>query len=158
MLTLGNLSVLLLLAVVGAWLWHAHGVRERALRVAQRHCAKMDVQLLDDNVAFRRLAWLPDAKGRKRLARVYGFEFTVDGEQRYAGTLVMFGAQLGSIELQAHPWPGSQLADPPPLERAVPEDKPVPVPVKPAVNRPSNVVRLDQWKRNHPRSQRDQKH
>ena len=29
MLTLGNMFVLMLLAAAGAWLWHAHGLRER---------------------------------------------------------------------------------------------------------------------------------
>ena len=31
MLTLGNLFILMLLAAGAAWLWHGHGIRERAL-------------------------------------------------------------------------------------------------------------------------------
>ena len=60
-------------------------LRERALSAVKQHCAKADIELLDGNVALRRLALLPDARGRKRLARVYGFEFTVTGEQRHIG-------------------------------------------------------------------------
>ncbi|MGE4405648.1 DUF3301 domain-containing protein [Pseudomonas sp.] len=104
MLTLGNLFLFMLLATAGAWLWHAHGIRERALLAVRRHCQKMDVELLDGAVAFRRLALLPDARGRRRLARIYGFEFTVTGEQRHPGSIVMFGAQVGRIELAAHPF------------------------------------------------------
>jgi hypothetical protein len=74
------------------------------LTLVQQHCAKADVELLDGNVALRRLALLPDARGRKRLARVYGFEFTVTGEQRHIGSNVMFGQQLGRIELAPHPF------------------------------------------------------
>src|SRR5690606_32810160 len=81
MLTLGNFSLFLALAAIGAWLWRAHGLREHALALVRRHCQRLDVELLDGNVAFRRLAWLPDARGQRRLARIYDFEFTVTGEQ-----------------------------------------------------------------------------
>ncbi len=104
MLTLGNIFILLLLAAAGAWLWHGHGLRERALARVKRHCEQADVELLDGNVALRRIALLPDARGRKRLARVYGFEFTVTGEQRHSGSIVMFGAHPGPIQLAPHPF------------------------------------------------------
>ncbi|WP_324732512.1 DUF3301 domain-containing protein [Pseudomonas paeninsulae] len=104
MLTLGNIFVLMLLATAGAWLWHAHGLRERALAQVKQHCAKADIELLDGNVALRKITLLADARGRKRLARVYGFEFTVTGEQRHVGSIVMFGQQVGRIELAPHPF------------------------------------------------------
>ena len=91
-------------AAIAAWFWRGHGIRERALELVKRHCAKLDIELLDGNVALRRLALLPDARGRKRLARVYGFEFTVTGEQRHIGSIVMFGRYPGRIELAPHPF------------------------------------------------------
>ncbi|NQD96632.1 DUF3301 domain-containing protein [Pseudomonas sp. CrR25] len=124
MLTLGNIFVLMLLATAAAWLWHAHGLRERALLLVKQHCAKVDVELLDGNVALRRIALLADAHGRKRLARVYGFEFTVTGEQRHAGSIVMFGPQLGRIELDPHPF------------KAPPADSP-------------QVIELERWRQQH---------
>lgn len=99
MIDLFDVLLLMLFATACAWLWHAHGLRERTLSLVKQHCAKADIELLDENVALRRLALLPDARGRKRLARVYGFEFTVTGEQRHAGSVIMFGRQLGRIEL-----------------------------------------------------------
>jgi hypothetical protein len=104
MVTLGNLFVFLLLATAAAWLWHSHGIRERALIAVRQHCKKMDVELLDGNVAFRRLALIRDARRQRRFARVYGFEFTVTGDQRHQGSIVMFGARPGPIELEAHPF------------------------------------------------------
>lgn len=105
MVTLGNLFLFLLLVAAGAWLWHAHGIRERALAAVQQQCKKMDVELLDGNVAFRRLALIRDARGQRRFARLYGFEFTVTGEQRHKGSVVMFGGRPGPIEMDAHPFP-----------------------------------------------------
>jgi hypothetical protein len=130
MLTLGNLTILMLLATFGAWLWHAHGLRERALALVKQHCAKMDVELLDGNVHLHRLALLRDARGRRRFARVYGFEFTVTGEQRHTGSIVMFGRQLGRIEMDAHPYPTREPQD-------------------------ARVIQLDSWRREHQRQDRE---
>ncbi|TBW12247.1 DUF3301 domain-containing protein [Azotobacter chroococcum subsp. isscasi] len=128
MLTLAHLFILLLLAGIGAWLWHTHGLRERALAAVRQHCAKTDVELLDDNVALRSFGLHPDARGRQRMARIYDFEFTVTGEQRYNGSIVMFGRHVARIELGAHPFP----APPQPPHQS------------------AEVIRLDQWRREHP--------
>lgn len=104
MFTLENLAVLLVLACVAAWFWHNHGLREKALAKVRNHCANLDLELLDENVAFRRFAFVRDAKGRKRFARVYGFEFTVTGEQRHPGTITQFGAHSAHIELAPYPF------------------------------------------------------
>ncbi|MCV4273630.1 DUF3301 domain-containing protein [Pseudomonas capsici] len=111
MLTLGNIFVLMLFASAAAWLWHAHGLRERALERVKQHCARLDLELLDGNVALHRLAFIRDAQGHKRLARVYGFEFTVTGEQRHPGTITMFGAHSAQIELAPYPF---EIKTPPP--------------------------------------------
>lgn len=127
MLTLGNMFVLMLLAAGAAWLWHSHGVRERALERVKQHCAKLDVELLDGNVAFRRLTFMRDAEGRRRLARVYGFEFTVTGEQRHPGTITMFGMHTAQIELTPYPF----------------EIKPSPT--------SAEIIQLSEWRQDHPK-------
>ncbi|HLA31772.1 MAG TPA: DUF3301 domain-containing protein [Pseudomonas sp.] len=132
MIDLFDVFLLMLFATACAWLWHAHGLRERALSLVQQHCAKLDIELLDGNVALRKLALLPDARGRKRLARVYGFEFTVTGEQRHVGSIVMFGQQLGRIELA--PYPMLTPPEGPVLEHSA-----------------KKVIELQDWKRRHDR-------
>ncbi|TBV04386.1 DUF3301 domain-containing protein [Phytopseudomonas dryadis] len=141
MLTLGNLFILMLLAAAAAWLWHGHGLRERALTLVKQHCRKADIELLDGNVAFQRLAIVRDARGNRRLARIYGFEFTVTGEQRHAGRIVMFGARLGAIELDPHPFRE------PPAAIATPTPTPTPTP-----SQSGQVIELQQWRRDHPTS------
>ena len=104
MVTLENILVLMLLATAGAWLWHNHGLREKALERVKQHCAKLDLELLDGNVALKKIAFVRDANGRKRLARIYNFEFTVTGEQRHPGTVTQFGAHSVQIELAPYPF------------------------------------------------------
>lgn len=132
MFDLFDMFLLMLFATASAWLWHAHGLRERALSLVKQHCAKLDIELLDGNVALRKLALLPDARGRKRLARVYGFEFTVTGEQRHIGSITMFGQQLGRIELAPYPMLTPQEGQV--LEHSA-----------------KNVIELQDWKRRHDR-------
>ena len=145
MLTLGNLFIFMVLAAAAAWLWHGHGIRERALNHARLHCKKLDIELLDGNVAFQRFALVRDGRGRRRFSRVYGFEFTVTGEQRHAGRITLFGAHLGGIELDPYPCrePDTTL--------------PTVVDVPPAAApRPSGqVIELQQWRREHPQRDRD---
>lgn len=127
MIELFDVFLLMLFAAACAWLWRGHGIRERALLLAKQHCAKLDIELLDGAVALRRLAWQRDARGHRRLARLYDFEFTVTGEQRLRGQISMFGQRLGSIELQPHP---------------VLTPQPAPV----ATQGQSQVVQLEHWR------------
>ena len=95
MLSLFDLALLMLCAAFGAWLWRGYGIRELALKMARRHCEKLDIELLDQNVALRGLRLRRDQRGHLRLAREYDFEFTVTGDQRLSGCIILFGHQLG---------------------------------------------------------------
>ncbi|BBP86309.1 hypothetical protein TUM18999_60970 [Pseudomonas tohonis] len=126
MISLGDVFLFLLFAAGAAWLWRGHGIRERALALVKQYCTRFDVELLDGNVALQRLAIVRDARGHRRLARIYGFEFTVTGEQRLTGTIQMFGNHGGRIELDAHPF-------------------------QPPVASEGNVIQISDWRRSHPR-------
>ncbi|WP_434607111.1 DUF3301 domain-containing protein [Pseudomonas sp. R1-7] len=135
MLTLGNIFVLMLLATGGAWLWHNHGLRERALARVMQHCANLKIELLDGNVALRKIGFVKDASGRRRLARIYNFEFTVTGETRHCGTVTQFGAHSVQIELAPYPMPFEEAQ---------------PTPIEPVQTRPrAEVIELSQWRQEH---------
>ena len=128
MLTLGNMFVLMLLAAGAAWLWHTHGLRERALERVKQHCKNLDIELLDENVALKKIGLIPDANGHKRLARVYNFEFTVTGDQRHTGTITQFGAHSVKIELPPYPFQTE---------------------AEPSVIPSAQVIELSQWRQEH---------
>lgn len=132
MLTLGNIFVLMLLATGAAWLWHNHGLRERALERVKQHCAKLQIELLDGNVALKKIGFIKDASGRRRLARVYNFEFTVTGETRHNGTITQFGAHSAQIELAPYPMPLDDTA-----------------PVVEVVKPRGEVIEMSQWRQEH---------
>ncbi|EJK99036.1 MULTISPECIES: DUF3301 domain-containing protein [Pseudomonas] len=135
MLTLGNMFVLMLLATGGAWLWHNHGLRERALARVMQHCINLKIELLDGNVALKKIGFVKDASGRRRLARVYTFEFTVTGESRHSGTITQFGAHSAHIELAPYPMPFEETP---------------PAPIDSVQTRPrAEVIELSQWRQEH---------
>ena len=134
MLTLGNMFVLMLLATGAAWLWHNHGLRERALARVKQHCKNLDIELLDENVALKKIGFIADANGRKRLARVYNFEFTVTGEQRHAGTITQFGAHSAKIDLPPYPIPTGSESDLSEVPISAPSAK---------------IIELSQWRQEH---------
>ena len=144
MITLGELTAWLLVALSIAWIWRGHGVRERALAYARAHCERETVQLLDGNVAFKGWQIIADGSQRKRLARLYGFEFTVTSHERLNGTVAMYGRHLAKIELQAYPLPESI--------QAVHADSVLHTQSGSVKSVPSRVVQLDDWRPKHQRS------
>ena len=92
----GFLALLLLL-----W-WNAQGARQIALSATKRYCQNSELQLLDETVALSKFRIKRDERGNVRLWRCYQFEFTATGFERYNGSVVMFGSQVGDIQLEPH--------------------------------------------------------
>ncbi len=102
MLSLSDLLLLTLFALAGAWFWRAQGAREYALQATRLHCQREAVDLLDQTVALKKVWLRRDASQRMRLWRLYQFEFTVTGGERYTGHTEMLGPRVLRIELPPH--------------------------------------------------------
>ena len=75
----------LLLVGCALALWmNALRARERAVVIVRRLCERADVQLLDQSVALRSFKF-SRIDGRLALLRRYGFEVSVDGQDRHRG-------------------------------------------------------------------------
>ena len=108
MLSLADIFVLLLLSSLAAWWWRGRGIGECALHYARQHCQRLDIELLDGNVALQGLSWQRDSQGRWRLARRYAFEFTVTGEHVAPGG----GGQKLAPYVVPNPYLGSATFEP----------------------------------------------
>ena len=73
--------------------------RERANDAARETCASTGGALLDGTVVFRKLKVLRGMGGRLAFERTYVFDYTLDGDTRRQGFIVMFGRQVDSIGL-----------------------------------------------------------
>ncbi len=146
-MNLDSLILLVVIAVSAGWFWYSQGIQEQALVAARRYCLRENVELLDENVALQRTGLLPDLRGRKRFGRLYTFEFTVTGQQRHLGKIVMFGHHVGSIELAPYKREALTGTDALGVQAVVGA---VPLPVNP---RKGEVIRLEDWRKAHPNHQ-----
>ncbi|WP_426700401.1 DUF3301 domain-containing protein [Rhodanobacter sp. Col0626] len=98
---MSDLSDLLLLlalgAVVGLWL-KLSVARERAVQEARRQCLQHGLQLLDETVGLRGIR-LRRINGLRMLERCYGFDVSIDGQDREPARLWMIGNALSSLSL-----------------------------------------------------------
>ncbi len=81
--------------------WDGSRSRELAIEHARRVCQHHGVQLLDQTVARVRSRLVRDHTGRRRIERLYRFEFSSEGAIREGGEVSMIGQQLRDVTL---PW------------------------------------------------------
>jgi hypothetical protein len=89
---MNNIGILLALLSLGllVWFWaDSLRAREHALRACALSCQRINMQLLDETVALRRLG----------VAR--RFEYTLDGTQRLRGSVIMRGRSVETVAIQS---------------------------------------------------------
>ncbi len=101
-LDLGEVVLILVLAAYAVYFFKALRVKELALQVARRSCNREGVQLLDQTVSMQRISLSRDASGNWRVWRQYRFEYTVDGEERERGYVIMLGDRLQALVMAEH--------------------------------------------------------
>ena len=97
-----------LLAIVAGWLKLSR-FRELAVAEARRQCERHGLQLLDETVGLRSIG-LRRLDGMRVLERSYGFEVSIDGDDREPGRLWiahgrLTGLSLPTIETRVPEWP-----------------------------------------------------
>ena len=94
---------LFIILVGGLWYWwdtlHA---KEIARLAGLQACQNAAVQFLDDTVE-RKKVWLRRSrKGSLQLCRLYFFEFSSDGAERYQGRITMLAQKVKEVEMDAY--------------------------------------------------------
>jgi hypothetical protein len=99
------MEVPLLLALIAGlvWFWSdSSRAREQTLHHCQRLCKELNVQLLDQTVGLAGLSLGRGPTGRVQLRRRYGFEYSIDGNDRWRGTASLRGKHVEYIHMD-HP-------------------------------------------------------
>lgn len=76
--------------------------RETAMRVARLLCQQNNVQLLDQTVALEKIRIRRTPQGRMTFMRIYAFEYTADGNERYIGRATMLGMEIKRVVIEDH--------------------------------------------------------
>ena len=90
--------IALLVLLVWYW-WNAISAKDTAREAALRACKISHTQLLDDAVAIEKQWLRRNEKGHIEICRIYFFDFTIDGNQRYHAYVLMLGRRIGRVSL-----------------------------------------------------------
>lgn len=89
--------------LTGLWYWSsAKTAQEHAYYAVKQHCQLLQLQMLDDYVAFKTIIVKHDNQRRLRFLRCYHFEFSATGNERYNGTITLVGRQTLRIYLEPY--------------------------------------------------------
>ncbi|MDQ7016936.1 MAG: DUF3301 domain-containing protein [Gammaproteobacteria bacterium] len=91
-----EVTLFLLVFVVWFW-WGGTKARENAMRRAQQVCERQSVQLLDGSVMLNQMRLKRDAAGAIRVARLYRFDFSLDGVERQQGYVLLLGERVMDV-------------------------------------------------------------
>lgn len=95
----------ILTIVIGAavWFWlNGLKTREKATIIGKAAAKSAAVQFLDGSVVISKIGLGRSKKGSLTLQRVYAFEFSISGEDRYQGQIAMQGDTVSNVYLD-HP-------------------------------------------------------
>jgi hypothetical protein len=95
--------LLFLLLIAGLWYWwDTLRTKEIARLAGLNACQQASVQFLDDTVESKKLWLRRNRMGSVQLCRLYFFEFSSDGAERYKGRITMLGQKVREVEMDAY--------------------------------------------------------
>lgn len=96
------LELLFLLALGGlVWFWlDGLKAREIGIEAARAACAAEGLQLLDETVVGRSMAFARSDDGRLMLRRVFVFEYSDTGDNRRSGSVSLLGHEVEMLHVR----------------------------------------------------------
>lgn len=97
-------AIVLLLMVAAAFMFWNDSLRarDRMLETCARVCREFKVQFLDETVALDSIRFVRSAQGWPEIMRVYSFEFSGTGNDRWQGRATLSGRRVLSVQFD-HP-------------------------------------------------------
>lgn len=99
MIDLNALLFILVLVLAAAYWRGALGARERVMATARKAVAQVGAQLLDQTVSMEWMKLYRTPGGGVGIRRFYHFEFSLTGDDRRTGRVVVDGRRIRHCEL-----------------------------------------------------------
>ena len=101
-MTFLELIILLLLGAM-VWFWFdSLKARESGLAAARRACQREGLQFLDETVVGHGFKFARDDKGHVVLRRGFDFEYSLSGDDRYVGAVIIEGHDIVLVDTTQH--------------------------------------------------------
>lgn len=91
----------LIMLVLWYW-WDTLQAKEIARKAGKNACESSAVQFLDDTVELKKFWLRRNSRGQLQICRLYFFEFSSDGAQRYSGRITLLGKKVREVEMDAY--------------------------------------------------------
>ena len=99
MFTLNSLLMLItIVAVILLW-YESLRFREQVTRMCRELCEQSDLQLLDQSISLSGISVARNRYGRWQLRRVYQFDVSHNGTDRYSGFVTLLGSVVEAIQI-----------------------------------------------------------
>ncbi|MGZ4982284.1 MAG: DUF3301 domain-containing protein [Methylobacter sp.] len=99
---LDDLILIVLLLSAYLYWFNAQQVKEIALKAVRANCLNLEVQMLDEYVALDSVRVKRDQTGKMRVQRIFLFEFSSTGNERYNGVCIMLGRRVEVIQMEPY--------------------------------------------------------
>jgi hypothetical protein len=96
-----DIALLIPVTLVCLYWWRASGQRAIAIVTARAYCKDRNLQLLDESLAFSRYRIERDARRKRRLCRIYEFDYSPDGLARETGEIILSGYSVLRVILHS---------------------------------------------------------
>jgi hypothetical protein len=96
-----DIALLIPLALLIMFWWRSSGQKSVAVAAARAYCKNRNLQLLDETLVFTRYRIDRDARQRRRLCRIYEFDYCPDGTDRETGEIVVSGYSVLRVILRS---------------------------------------------------------
>lgn len=97
-----EIAALVVLLALG-WFWYESiRAREIGIGAVRAFCVREGLQLLDDTVVCRRMRPARNERGHMSVRRVFEFEYSGSGYDRYRGSVTLLGREIELLDLGAH--------------------------------------------------------
>ena len=90
---------LIFLLLIMYW-WRISEQKTFAIRNAREYCQGRNVQLLDQTLVFKGMRLEKANNKHRKLCRVYEFDFSSEGENRFTGKIILSGFNFLRIILE----------------------------------------------------------
>ena len=94
--------IFLVIAVALWYWWDTLQSKEIARMTGQNACQIASVQFLDDTVELKKFWLRRNPRGHLEICRLYFFEFSSDGANRYKARITMLGKKVHEVEMDAY--------------------------------------------------------
>ena len=101
MYTIYDIALLIPCALLLLYWWRASGQKSLAVTAARAYCKNRNLQLLDESLVFTRFRLERDNRNRRRLCRLYEFDYCPDGMERMTGEIIVSGYSVLRVILHS---------------------------------------------------------